>query len=70
MTKFPENLPALLPRLSAAPQRAAKNEPRKLKARYYRGLLQLAEPLDLPDDTEVEITLRPKNQILTPHFSA
>ena len=35
-------------------------EPRKLKARYYKGLLQLAEPLDLPDDTDVEITLRPK----------
>ena len=34
-------------------------EPKKLKARYYRGLLQLAEPLDLPDDTEVEILLRP-----------
>jgi len=33
-------------------------EDRKLKARYYRGLLQLAEPLDLPDDTEVEISLR------------
>ena len=35
-------------------------EPKKLKARYYKGLLQLAEPLDLPDDTEVEIVLRPK----------
>jgi len=35
-------------------------EPKKLKARYYKGLLQLAEPLDLPDDTEVEILLRPK----------
>jgi len=34
-------------------------EPKKLKARYYKGLLQLAEPLDLPDDTEVEILLRP-----------
>ena len=34
-------------------------EPTKLKARYYKGLLQLAEPLDLPDDTEVEILLRP-----------
>jgi len=47
---------------SAAPLRAAKNEAKKLKARYYRGLLQLAEPLDLPDDTEVEITLRPKTK--------
>jgi ribonuclease HI len=35
-------------------------EPKKLKARYYKGLLQLTEPLDLPDDTEVEILLRPK----------
>src|SRR5947207_3244483 len=34
-------------------------EPKKLKAHYYKGLLQLAEPLDLPDDTEVEILLRP-----------
>jgi ribonuclease HI len=32
---------------------------KKLKARYYKGLLQLAEPLELPDDTEVEILLRP-----------
>jgi ribonuclease HI len=37
-------------------------ESKKLKARYYRGLLQLAEPLDLPDDTEVEILLRPKTR--------
>jgi ribonuclease HI len=37
-------------------------EPKKLKARYYKGLLQLAEPLDLPDDTEVEILLRPKTK--------
>ena len=44
---------------SAAPQR---NSERKLKARYYKGLLQLAEPLDLPDDTEVEILLRPKSK--------
>ena len=34
-------------------------EPKRLKARYYKGLLQLAEPLDLPDDTEVEILVRP-----------
>lgn len=36
-----------------------RNSDKKLKARYYKGLLQLAEPLDLPDDTEVEILLRP-----------
>lgn len=41
---------------SASSQR---NSEKKLKARYYKGLLQLSEPLDLPDDTEVEILLRP-----------
>lgn len=44
---------------TAAPS-SRSAEPKKLKARYYKGLLQLAEPLDLPDDTEVEILLRPK----------
>jgi len=34
-------------------------EPLRLKARYYRGLLKLENPLDLPDDAEVEILLRP-----------
>jgi ribonuclease HI len=43
----------------ATSQRGTGGEPKKLKARYYRGLLQLSEPLDLPDDTEVEILLRP-----------
>jgi len=43
---------------TAAPS-SRSAEPKKLKARYYKGLLQLAEPLDLPDDTEVEILLRP-----------
>jgi ribonuclease HI len=38
---------------------SVSGETKKLKARYYKGLLQLAEPLDLPDDTEVEILLRP-----------
>jgi len=45
---------------SPLPQRGTGREPQTLKARYYRGLLQLAEPLDLPDNTEVEIVLRPK----------
>lgn len=44
---------------SAPPNSTRSAEPKKLKARYYRGLLQLNEPLNLPDDTEVEITLRP-----------
>jgi len=47
--------------VSATPPSSSRSvEPKKLKARYYKGLLQLAEPLDLPDDTEVEILLRPK----------
>jgi ribonuclease HI len=47
---------------AAAPAASSSRsaEPKKLRARYYKGLLQLAEPLDLPDDTEVEILLRPK----------
>ena len=48
-----------LPAPSSASSSSRTAEPRKLKARYYKGLLQLAEPLDLPDDTEVEIILRP-----------
>jgi ribonuclease HI len=46
--------------IAATPSRS--NEPKKLKARYYKGLLQLTEPLDLPDNTEVEILLRPKTK--------
>jgi len=44
---------------SSASSSSRTAEPKKLKARYYKGLLQLAEPLDLPDDTEVEILVRP-----------
>lgn len=44
---------------SAASVPSQRSAEKKLKARYYKGLLQLAEPLDLPDDTEVEILLRP-----------
>jgi ribonuclease HI len=47
---------------SATAALSQRGEPKKLKARYYRGLLQLSEPLDLPDDTEVEILLRPKTK--------
>jgi hypothetical protein len=32
--------------------------PRKLRAHYRNGGLQLREPLDLPENTEVEILLR------------
>jgi len=38
---------------------AAASEARKLRARYANGALQLREPLDLPDGTEVEILLKP-----------
>jgi ribonuclease HI len=47
------------PPAASAANSSRSAEPKKLKARYYKGLLQLAEPLDLPDDTEVEILLRP-----------
>ena len=48
-----------LPAPSSAPSSSRSAEPKKLKARYYKGLLQLTDPLDLPDDTEVEILIRP-----------
>lgn len=47
------------PPANSSPANSARSETKKLKARYYKGLLQLAEALDLPDDTEVEILLRP-----------
>lgn len=43
----------------SAPAARKAREPLRLKARYYRGLLKLENPLDLPDDAEVEILLRP-----------
>jgi ribonuclease HI len=48
----------------AKPTAAASKpaEPLRLKARYYRGLLKLENPLDLPDDAEVEILLRYKSK--------
>jgi hypothetical protein len=36
----------------------ARSEPRKLRARYCAGLLHPHEPLDLPENAEVEILLR------------
>jgi len=50
------------PVASAKPRATAGKpvEPLRLTARYYRGLLKLENPLDLPDDAEVEILLRPK----------
>src|SRR5579859_243988 len=41
------------------PKAPAASEARKLRARYANGTLQLREPLDLPDGTEVEILLKP-----------
>src|SRR5271168_433017 len=52
-------------RPSAAPKSEpaiTKDTPRKLRARYKNGALHLREPLDLADDTEVEILLRPAPQ--------
>jgi ribonuclease HI len=40
------------------PASAAAIMPRKLRAKVQNGNLQLEEPLDLPDDTAVEILLR------------
>jgi ribonuclease HI len=39
------------------------SEARKLRARYANGALQLREPLDLPDGTEVEILLKPVTKL-------
>src|ERR1700682_5335883 len=44
---------------SAKPKAPAASEARKIRARYANGALQLREPLDLPDGTEVEILLKP-----------
>jgi ribonuclease HI len=44
---------------SAKPKAPASSESRKVRGRYANGALQLREPLDLPDGTEVEILLKP-----------
>jgi hypothetical protein len=36
-----------------------QSAPRKLRAQVRNGGLHLLEPLDLPENTEVEILLRP-----------
>jgi ribonuclease HI len=41
------------------PKAPATSESRKVRARYAHGALQLREPLDLPDGTEVEVQIRP-----------
>jgi ribonuclease HI len=47
------------PAASKSEPAITKDTPRKLRARYKGGVLQLHAPLDLDDDTEVEILLRP-----------
>jgi ribonuclease HI len=44
---------------SSKPKAPAASEARKVRARYAHGALQLREPLDLPEGTEVEILLKP-----------
>jgi ribonuclease HI len=48
--------PAAAPKFEPA---ITKDTPRKLRACYRAGVLHLREPLDLDEDTEVEILLRP-----------
>ena len=43
---------------AGAPRTAEKMEPRKLRGHYRQGAIHLAAPIDLPEDTEVEILLR------------
>jgi len=44
---------------AAKPKAPTASEARKLRARYANGALQLREPLDLAEGTEVEIVLKP-----------
>jgi ribonuclease HI len=49
---------ALKPEGPDKPPATADSAPRKLRAQYRNGSLHLLEPLDLPENTEVEIVLR------------
>jgi len=49
---------ALKPENADKPTVSPDNAPRKLRAQYRDGSLHLLEPLDLPENTEVEIVLR------------
>ena len=53
----PGAAPAKAHAAKAAP-RAGKLESRRWRARYCRGALVLAEPLNIPEDSEVEIQIR------------
>lgn len=47
---------------SSSPLKAsapAKNEVRRVRARYANGVLQLREPLDLAEGTEVDVQIKP-----------
>ncbi len=44
---------------SSKPKAPAASGARKVRARYAHGSLQLREPLDLPEGTEVEVLLKP-----------
>jgi ribonuclease HI len=50
---------AAKPATKKSPASACDLMPRKLRARVRNGQLHFIEPLDLPDNTEVEILLRP-----------
>jgi ribonuclease HI len=51
--------PPIKPETRKNESRASESAPRKLRAQYRNGGLHLLEPLDLPENTEVEILLRP-----------
>jgi ribonuclease HI len=51
--------PLLKPQDQGTGARITDATPRKLRAHYRSGALHLLTPLDLPEDTEVEILLRP-----------
>jgi ribonuclease HI len=53
--------PSVTARLEARPKlpQDMQSAPRKLRAQVRKGGLHLLEPLDLPENTEVEILLRP-----------
>jgi len=42
--------------------RSTKNDSRTLRARYKNGALHLLDPLDLPDNTEVELWIKPSSK--------
>ncbi len=45
-----------------APQRPAATGPRTLRARVFKGAIHIAEPLDLPDGTDIQLDIRILNK--------